>query len=434
MVTERFIIEGKNKLEGKVFVSGSKNNAGPVLAATLLTQEPCIIDNLPLVEDVFKMVELLESMGVKTNWLDKKRIRIEAGPNVDPEKLDLSLMSQTRVSVLLIGPLLSRFQKFKIMAPGGDKIIGNVRVKGGSRVGIRPITTHLEALEKLGAKNKRENNFYYFDGTELAAREVILKEFSVTATENLMMLAAGMAGKTIIKSAAAEPHIQDLGQMLQKMGANINGLGGHTLEIEGKKNLKGVEHKIIPDYLEAGTFMVMGAITPGVLEIENFPFGDLDIFLATLEEMGVQFQKQEDSAIVDFAPELLSVRVQALPHPGFPTDLLPVIIPLLTQAEGRSLIHDPLYENRLNFLHELRKMGADIEIVDPHRAFVFGGTPLAGIKISTWDIRAGASLLVAGLAAEGETILENIYQIDRGYEKIDEKLRRVGAHIKRISD
>lgn len=433
-MSEKFIIQGQNKLEGQVFISGSKNNAGPVLAATLLTQEPCIIDNLPLVQDVFKIIELLESMGVEIEWLDKKKIKIRAGENLDPEKLNLDLLGATRVSVLLLGPLLSRFKQFKFRPPGGDKIIGNVRIKGGSRIGIRPITTHLQAFEKLGTEIKRERNIYYFNSQNLKAREIVLKEFSVTATENLMMLGAGLSGITIIKGAATEPHVQDLGRMLQDMGADIKGIGSHTLEIKGKKDLKGVEHRIIPDYLEAGTFMVIGALTPGILEIQNFPLKDLDLFLAKMEEMEVRFKKEHNSVKIDFSPQIQSVRVQALPHPGFPTDILPIIIPLLTQAQGRSLIHDPLYENRLNFLNELRKMGADIEIVDPHRAFVFGKTPLFGIKISSWDIRAGASLLTAGLAAQGQTIIENIFQIDRGYEKIDEKLKNVGADIKRVED
>lgn len=431
---EKFIVEGKKKIEGTVRVSGSKNDAGPVLAATLLSKEPFVIDNLPLVEDVFKLISMLESMGVKVEWQGERKIKVNAGEEVSPEKLDFSLVGETRVSVLLIGALLSRFKQFKFAAPGGDRIIGGARVRGGVRVGIRPITTHLEALEKLGVASERRGNFYYFNRRNLKAREVVLKEFSVTATENLMMVASSIEGRTIIKGAAAEPHVQDLGQMLKDMGAKIEGIGTHTIEIEGKKNLKGVYHRIIPDYLEAGTFIVIGATTPGRLKIENLVLDHLDLFLAKLEEVGVEFTKREGFIIVDSSPELKSVRVQALPWPGFPTDLLPIIIPLLTQAEGRSLVHDPLYENRLNFLHELRKMGADIEIVDPHRAFVFGKTELSGIKISSWDIRAGASLLLAALMANGQTTIENIYQIDRGYERIDEKLRKLGAYIKRVSE
>lgn len=402
-------------------ISGAKNNAGPVLAATLLSKEPFLIDNLPLVEDVFKEIAVLESMGAEIEWQAPKKIKIRAGDALLPEKMDFSLIGQTRVSVLLIGPLLARFRKFKFVPPGGD------------RIGLRPIATHLDALEKLGAKVSVEDGCYVFDGENLKGGEVILKEFSVTATENLMMAAAGIEAKTRILGAAAEPHVQDLGEMLKAMGAKIEWVASHTIEIEGRQDLTGVYHSIIPDHIEAGTFIIIGALTPGLLEIKNIVLEDLKIMLAKMEEMGVFFEKGKDSLRVDFSAQLKPVKIQALPWPGFPTDLLPLAVPLLTQAKGKSLIHDPLYENRLNYVHELRKMGADVEIVDPHRAFVFGKTKLSGIKISSWDIRAGASLLIAALLAKGKTILENVYQIDRGYERIDEKLRKLGAEIKRIN-
>ncbi len=418
---EKFVIEGRKKLEGEIEVLGSKNDAGPVISATLLSKEPFIIDNLPLVEDVFKLLKVLESMGVEVEWMGERKVRIKAGDKIDPEKIDYSVIGETRISVLLIGALISRFKEFKISHPGGD------------RIGLRPITTHLEALEKLGVEIENDGYFYKIKGRNLKSGEIVLKEFSVTATENVMMVAAGIDGKTVIKGAAAEPHVQDLGEMLKKMGAKISGLGTHTIEIKGTKNLKGINHRIIPDYLEAGTFIVAGALTPGVVKVKNAPVDQLDIFLAKLEEIGVLFEKGKDFVKVDFSPNLKASRVQALPHPGFSTDLLPITVPLLTQAIGKSLIHDPLYENRLNFTQELRKMGADIEIVDPHRAFVFGKTPLKGVKIESWDIRAGASLVVAALIAEGKTTIENIYQIDRGYEKIEERLQKLGAEIKRVS-
>lgn len=421
-MAESFVIKGQKPLEGSVTIGGAKNGAGPILAATLLSKEPFFIDNLPLVEDVLSMIKLLESMGAEIEWLDEKKVKIKT-EKVDPERMDYSLVGKMRVSVLLIGPLISRFKKFKIAPPGGD------------RIGLRPIITHLDALKKLGLEVFTDGDFYHFNGENLKkGSEIVLSEFSVTATENLMMLASGIEGKTVIKMAAAEPHVQDLGKMLRDMGAKVEGIGTHTIEIEGKKELKGVSHRIIPDYLEAGTFIVAGAVTPGILEIKNVVFDYLDSFLRKMEEIGVSFERGNDFLKVDFSPDLKPVKLQALPYPGFPTDLLPIVVPLLTQAKGKSLIHDPLYENRLNFIHELRKMGADIEIVDPHRAFVFGKTQLSGIKILSWDIRAGASLVVASLMANGKTTIENIYQIDRGYEKIDEKLRKLGADIKRISD
>ncbi len=421
-MSEKFLIKGGLPLSGQVEIYGYKNAAGACLAAVLLTDEEVILDNLPLVEDVFKLLKVLESMGVEITWLDERKIKLKAGSNVNPEKMEAELIGETRVSVLLIGSLISRFGKFKIPHPGGD------------RIGVRPITTHLEALKKLGVEMQNEGVFYYFEAKNLHGTELILKEFSVTATENLMMATVKAAGRTIIKGAAAEPQVQDLGEMLNGMGAKISGLGTHTIVIDGVEKIHGTTHRITPDLLEAGTFIVAGVITPGEVEIKNIVSDHLDLFLDKLEEIGVNLERKSDSVKVKFSPNLKSTRVQALPYPGFPTDLLPIIIPLLTQAEGKSLIHDPLYENRFNYVQELKKMGADIEIVDPHRAFVYGKTPLRGLRIESWDIRAGASLIVAALLAEGQTLIENINQVDRGYEKIEEKLKGLGAQIERLSD
>lgn len=421
-MTDKFLIKGAKKLEGEVEISGYKNSAGACLAAALLTNEDVILDNLPLVEDIFKMIEILKEMGAEINWLGERKIKIRA-KNINPEKMDFEKVGQTRISVLLIGPLLARFKKFKISHPGGD------------RIGLRPITTHLEALKELGANIQNEGNFYFFEGKNLKGKEVVLKEFSVTATENLMLIAVLTPGKTIIKGAAAEPQVQDLGFLLQKMGAKISGLGTHTILILGVEKLNGCRHQIIPDLLEAGTFIAIGAAVPGEIKIKNVIPEHLDIFLDKLKEIGVQFEKGKDFVkIGDPIKNFRAVRVQALPYPGFQTDLLPIVVPILTQANGKSLVHDPLYENRFNYIQELKKMGADIEIVDPHRTFVYGKTPLHGVKIESWDIRAGASLVIAALLAQGETTIEEVYQIDRGYEKIDEKLRNLGADIKRIKN
>jgi len=419
-MSEKFVIEGEKKLEGEIEVRGSKNAAGPLLAATLLTDEECIIDNLPKISDIFNLLEILKEMGANIEWVDERKVRIQAGGKVDPEKIDFEKISKTRMSVLLIGALLPRFKEFKISKPGGD------------RIGLRPITTHVKALKELGVDIKEESDFYYFKSETLVGKEIVLPEFSVTATENLIMVATLAEGKTIIKGAASEPSVQNLGEMLKNMGAKIEGIGTHTLKIQGVEKLNGVSFKVIPDRIEAGTFIVTAALNPGEVEIKNINLEHLDLFLAKLREIEVCFEKYDDSVKVRFSPDLKATKVQALPYPGFPTDLLPLIIPLLTQAKGKSLVHDPLYENRLNYIHELRKMGADIEIVDPHRAFVFGKTPLKGVKIESWDIRAGASLVVAGLMAQGKTTIGNIEQIDRGYEKIEERLQKIGANIKRV--
>ena len=426
---EKFIIEGGKALEGTVEIFGSKNAAGPILAACLLTQEECEISNLPQVSDIFNMIEVMRSIGVKISFLGERKIKVEA-KDISFEKMDFEKISAMRLSVLLIGALLSRLPFFKIPHPGGD------------RIGQRPISVHIEALKKLGVTVLRNNDFYEIKRgpsfnrnlDSKKEKEIVLQEFSVTATENLMLASVLFDGKIIIKGAAAEPHVQDLGEMLKNMGAKIKGVGTHTIEIEGVKRLHGCSHKIIPDYIEAGTFIIAGALTPGEIKIKNADLNHLDLFLAKLEEIGVNFKKEKDAISVSFSSNLKAVKIQALPYPGFPTDLVPIIVPLLTQAKGKSLIHDPLYENRLNFVQELKKMGADIEIVDPHRAFVFGPTPLSGLRIDSWDIRAGACLILAGLLAKGKTTIKNIFQIDRGYEKIEERLQKLGANIKRVKN
>jgi UDP-N-acetylglucosamine 1-carboxyvinyltransferase len=419
-MSERFVIEGGKKLRGEVEIGGYKNAAGGVLAASLLCDEDCIIDNLPLVSDILGLLEILKGMGSQIEWLGKRKIRIN-NQKIDPQKLNFEEIQKTRVSVLLLGPLLAKFKSFKFAPPGGD------------RIGLRPISTHLQALKELGAEIFQDGPFYYFKAKKISGKEVVLKEFSVTATENLMMAASLAKGKTVIKLAATEPQVQDTGNFLKEMGAKIEGLGNHQIQIEGVKKLKGASHKIVSDPLEAGTFIIASAISQGRVKIKNVNLEHLVSFLDKIQEFGVKIKKDsQDSLIVFPARELRATKIQALPFPGFPTDLIPPLISLLTQAKGKSLIHDPLYENRLNFVQELRKMGADIEIVDPHRAFVFGKTKLRGSRIESWDIRAGASLIIAGLAASGKTVIENVSQIDRGYEKIEERLQRLGANIRRI--
>lgn len=417
---ERFVIKGKKPLLGEVEIGGYKNAAGAILASTALTNEECIIDNLPLVEDVLNLIKILESMGAKTEWVGPRTIKIKCDDSLNPENIDSELMSKMRVSVLMIGPLLARFRNFRISHPGGDKI------------GLRPIWTHLSALEKLGAKINQEREFYEFNTKNLEGREIILKEFSVTATENVMMAGVMAEGKTVIKAAAAEPQVQDLGEALKKMGAKIEGLGTHTIEINGVKKLSGVSHSIIPDPLEAGTFIVAGLVSDGEILVKNIVSEHLDIFLDKLMGMGANLEIGKDWVRVLPSKNFKATRIQAMPYPGFPTDLQPIVAPLLTQADGKSIIHDPMYENRFGYAQELRKMEADIDIVDPHRILIFGGKPIRGAIIESPDIRAGAALVIAGLLADGETIINNIYQIDRGYEKIEEKLQKLGADIKRV--
>jgi len=419
-MADKFVINGEKPLNGEIEVRGSKNSAGPALAAVLLCQEECTIDNVPFIEDILTILDVLKSMGAEVEKIGDKTVKIKA-EKIDPEKMDFAKASKTRISVLFFGSLLARVKNFKMTSPGGD------------RIGLRPISVQLKALEKLGAKIERDGDFYNVSCKKLEGQEIVLGEFSVTATESVMLAAVLAKGKTVIKGAAAEPHVQDLGEMLLKMGAKIEGLGTHTIIIEGVEKLHGCSHKIIPDPIEAGTFIVMGAVTSGKLKINGINLSHLDLFLEKLEEIGVNLERGEDYVIVSHSDNLNAVKVQALPYPGFPTDLLPIIIPLLIKANGKSLVHDPLYENRFNYVHQLRKMGADIEMVDPHRTFVFGPTKLFGAKIDSSDIRAGACLVIAALMAEGQTTIENVFQIDRGYEKLEERLQKIGAAIKRIS-
>ena len=419
-MADKFLIKGGLPLSGEVEVSGYKNSAGAVLAAVLLSEEPSIIDNLPQVTDVLDQIEILNQMGAEIEWLDEKKIKINP-KNINPEKIPVDLFEKMRVSVLFLGPLLARFKKFKIPHPGGDKI------------GLRPIYTHLKALQVFGVETKEENGFYYFERPEIMeGKNIVLKEFSVTATEILMMIAAASQGKTKIEIAAAEPQVQDLGRMLEKMGVKIKGIGIHTIEIEGTEKLKGTEFKLSPDPLEIGTFFIAFAITHGEGKIKNIIPDHLTIFWGEMKEIGVNFEICGNDVLIRPSGKFYPTKIQVLPYPGFPTDLQPQTSVLLTQAQGKSVIHDPLYENRFQHLHELRKMGADIEITDPHRALVFGKSDLTGNKINSSDIRSGAALVLAGLIAKGETQIENISQIQRGHEKIEEKLKKLGANIERI--
>ncbi|MDI6602682.1 MAG: UDP-N-acetylglucosamine 1-carboxyvinyltransferase [Patescibacteria group bacterium] len=418
-MAERFLIKGGFPLSGEVEISGSKNEAGAILAAILLAEE-CEIENFPLVSDILEEIEILKEMGAEIEWLGERKIKIKTG-KIDPAKIPVDLFEKMRISVLFIGPLLAKFQKFKVPHPGGDKI------------GLRPISTHLEAFKDFGVRIEEKEEFYHFEmPTNLKGKRIVLKEFSVTATENLMMLASLIPGKTKIEIAASEPHVQNLGRFLAKMGVKIEGIGTHSLLIEGKEKLFGESFSISPDPIEAGTFLIAFAITGGEGRIKNVKSEDLIFFLEKMKEIGVKFEIRDNEILVKPSKEFRATKIQVLPHPGFPTDLQPQTSVLLTQAQGKSLIHEPLYENRFQHLHELRKMGADIEITDPHRALIFGKTELIGNKINSSDIRSGASLILAGLIAKNQTTIENIAQIERGYEKVEEKLKKIGAKIERI--
>jgi UDP-N-acetylglucosamine 1-carboxyvinyltransferase len=414
----RLIIRGGKKLGGEIFVAGMKNAATPIIAATLLTSEECFLDNVPRLSDVLRMVDIIRSLGAEAEWVGEHRLRIEA-KNVNPEKIDKKAVKSMRSSVLLLGPLLARAGEVELPEPGGC-IIGN-----------RPLDTHLFALAKLGAKITRFNYSYQIKVANFRGTLIILPEFSVTATENALMAAVTAPGKTIIKMAAAEPHVQDLVVFLRAMGANIRGEGTHTLEIEGVVGLHGAKHTIIPDQIEAGTFAAMAAVTHGAVVIRNINFEHLDAVISVLERAGVNFKQGRDW--LEICPASLSAfKLQALPYPGFPTDLQAPFSVLATQCHGTSLIHDPLFEGRMGYVAELIKMGANAVVCDPHRVLISGPTPLYGAEIKSLDLRAGATMVIAGLLADGETILNEAEVLDRGYERLDERLRALGAEIARL--
>lgn len=416
----KFLIQGGYQLEGEINISGMKNAATPIIAASLLTKEKSLLHNVPRISDVLKMLEILSFLGAKVTWVDKHSVEI------DPENLVLKdltsdLVGTMRSSILFFGALLGRFGQAKIAEPGGC-LIGN-----------RPLDTHFYALQEMGASLSFEENLYSLKAEKLKGKTIVLPEFSVTATENVLMAAATLEEKTILKTAAAEPHVQDLISFLQKMGVQIEGKGTHTLEIFGSKKLKGVEHTIIPDQIEIGTFAIAGALAAKELLIKPVIPEHLDLILLTLKKAGVKMNLDNDQLVVYGSKNLKAFRVQSLPYPGFPTDLQAPFALLATQCQGMSLIHDPLYEGRMSYVGELVKMGANALIADPHRVIVSGPTPLFGRKIKSFDLRAGATLILAGLIAQGETEINEAEIVDRGYEQIEERLSQIGAKIKRIS-
>ncbi len=413
----KLVIEGGGSLNGKVVVPGSKNAATPILAACLLTQEECIIENVPEISDVAKMLELLTELGV-TVTRQGHTVRLRAA-KVGLKGLEGKLVKGMRSSVLLFGPLLARLKEVWLPEPGGC-IIGN-----------RPLSAHLQGFAQLGVVVTPEGEGYRLAWLKPQGAPVVLPEFSVTATENVLMAAVLAPGTTTIELAAAEPHVQDLCQCLVAMGAKISGVGTHRLEVTGVAALHGVTHRLIPDSIEAGTWAVLAAVSRGELVIGPVVPEHLSLVLLKLKEIGVHYELQGDQLTVRASRQLKAFKLQALPYPGFPTDLQAPFSLLATQANGTSLIHDPLYEGRLNHITELTKMGANALVADPHRVVITGPTPLYGREIRSFDLRAGATLIMAALMAQGETVIQEVELVDRGYEHLDERLRAVGAKLRR---
>jgi UDP-N-acetylglucosamine 1-carboxyvinyltransferase len=427
---DKFLITGGRRLEGNVAISGAKNAALPAMTAALLTDQRVILKNVPRVRDISTLRSLLEDLGVDssvTHEAHGNRIEIEARQLLNPVA-PYELVKQMRASVLVLGPLVARFGQARVSLPGGCAI------------GVRPINLHLKGLEKLGATISFDHGYVNARADRLRGTDFYFDTTSVTGTENLMMAATLADGTTVLENAAREPEVQDLADLLNKMGAQIEGAGTHKIQIRGVARLQGAEHTVIPDRIEAATFLTAAAITGGELVVDRCHPEHLTSVLAKLEEVGVQVirgagQGSNGGPTLAFKAgnKLRALDVTTQVYPGFPTDMQAQYMALMTQAEGSSVITETIFENRFMHALELARMGADIT-VNGRRAVVRGKTPLSGAEIQASDLRASASLVLAGLAAEGETLINRVYHIDRGYERIEEKLTRVGAQIVRISE
>jgi UDP-N-acetylglucosamine 1-carboxyvinyltransferase len=425
-LTESFVIEGGRPLSGRVKVAGNKNGALPILAACLLTSEPVALSNVPRITDVETMVALLRELGVEAEWQSDHELRVHAA-EVAHTDVDEELSERIRASFLLAGPLLARCGHVRLAPPGGDFI------------GRRPLDTHVHALRALGAEVAAGRRFE-MRAPALRGARVFLAEASVMGTENAVMAAVLAEGATVLMNAACEPHVQDLCRFLVSLGARIEGIGSNVLHIEGVEELHGGEHRIGAEHIEAASFIGLAAVTGGDVTIEGVDPDHFVSILASFERLGVRVELGETSVRVPPGQELVVQddlghqipKIEDGPWPAFPADLTAIALAVATQAQGTILIFEKMFENRLFFVDKLVRMGARIILCDPHRALVSGPARLYGERVESPDIRAGMAMLIAALCAEGTSVIGNIAQIDRGYERIDERLRALGASIERI--
>ena len=421
---DKFLIRGGKTLRGKIVISGAKNSALPCLAATLLTPETVTLHNVPYVKDLITQRRLLEDLGATVLTPELQTHKVTA-KNIETFEAPYELVKTMRASVLALGPLLARFGQAKVSLPGGCAI------------GTRPIDLHLKAFEQLGAVVSLESGDVVARAPKgrLIGADVHFEKVTVTGTENVMMAAVLAKGKTTIHNAACEPEIEDLAELLNKMGARLKGAGTETIEIEGVEGLYSAEHTIIPDRIETGTFIVAAAITQGELEITNCKPDHLRAVIAKLRETGVEIEELNQSSLLVkcCSKGLIGKDVTTEPHPKFPTDMQAQYMALMTQAEGQSVVTETIFENRFMHVSELFRMGANIQ-VSGNTATVNGKTQLSGARVQASDLRASASLVLAALSATGETMIDRVYHIDRGYENIVKKLGSVGADIERITD
>ncbi len=415
---DKLRISGGAQLVGKVRISGAKNASLPAMAAALLTPEVVHLENLPLVNDILTARKLLGDLGAEVELLPDHSATLKAGVITSCEA-PYELVKTMRASVLVMGPLLARMGRARVSLPGGCAI------------GARPINLHLQGFQKLGAEVRTEHGYIEATTDRLRGAEILFDRITVTGTENLMMAATLASGHTILRNAACEPEVTDLAELLNSMGARIEGAGTSTVHIDGVSELHGTTHRVIPDRIETGTFLVAGAITNGTLELENVDTSLLESTIEKLRETGVHIDTTGDRLRVCGASDPVAVDVETKEHPGFATDMQAQYMAFMTQARGTSVITENIFENRFMHASELIRMGADIKI-EGSRAIVRGQTPLSGANVIASDLRASASLVLAGLVADGDTVIDRVYHLDRGYERIEEKLRSVGARIERL--
>lgn len=415
---DKLRIKGGNRLQGQVRIGGAKNSALPAMAASLLTADEVAVANLPLVNDIFTTRRLLRELGVAVEFESDHSARLRAEKILSNEA-PYDLVKTMRASVLVLGPLLARTGHARVSLPGGCAI------------GARPINLHIKGLEKLGASVRTEHGYVEAVADRLRGSEILFDKITVTGTENLMMAASLAEGRTVLQNAACEPEVTDLADMLNEMGAKIEGAGTPAITIEGVRELKGTTHRIIPDRIEAGTFLVAGAITNGELELLDCNPAHLSRVIEKLRESGVRIETAQNCITVRGSEDLRSADVVTKEYPGFATDMQAQYMALMTQATGTSVITENIFENRFMHASELMRIGANIRI-DSARAIVTGKTRLSGATVIASDLRASASLVIAALIADGTTVVDRVYHLDRGYEKIEEKLRSLGAQIERL--
>ena len=424
------MIEGGHPLSGRVRASGNKNGALPILAASVLTAEEVVVRNVPRIADVDSMLGLLKGLGTQVEWREDNAVALRAA-DIDPTSVDVAMAERIRASFLLAGPLLARFRAADMPTPGGDVI------------GRRRLDPHLAAFRALGTEvtSDRATGYTLTAPEGLKACDFFMDEPSVMATENALMAAALTPGSTVIHNAASEPHVQDLARMLLQMGARIEGIGSNVLVVHGADKLGGADYTIGPDYIEIGSFIALAAVTGGELRIAGGVTDDLRMTRMAFDRLGCRVEYDGDDIVVP-PDQQLRVRddegdaiskVEDGPWPAFPADLTSIALAMATQAEGMVLIHEKMFENRLFFVDKLVSMGAWVLLCDPHRAVVSGPSRLHGERMESPDIRAGMAMLIAALCAEGQSEIGNIRQIDRGYERIDERLRGLGARIERVA-